>query len=123
MPPLELARLTLGGATMAQVRFTASRVSTVIVLLLGVGIDLFVSSRQRSGLPVPLSSVLLADLPDRPVPGALHDPERHRRSGHGPWTIPAGSRSKSLPHPELFASHGVIGGWFVNETCVKGFRG
>ncbi len=52
-------------ATMVQVPFTAGRVSTVMVFLLSVGIVLFVSSRQRSGLPGPLSSALLADLRDR----------------------------------------------------------
>ncbi|MBD8870348.1 PP2C family protein-serine/threonine phosphatase [Nocardioides donggukensis] len=52
-------------ATMAQVPITASRVSAVMVFLVGVGIVLFVSSRQRSGLPGPLSSALLADLRDR----------------------------------------------------------
>ncbi len=41
------------------------RVSGVVLLLLACALVVFASSRQRSGLPGPLSSALLADLRDR----------------------------------------------------------
>lgn len=52
-------------ATLTQVGSGVPQAGTIAVFVLSIGIVLFVSSRQRSGLPGPLSSALLADLRDR----------------------------------------------------------
>jgi hypothetical protein len=52
-------------ACLSQEAATDRRVAGIVILTLAVALVLYVASRQRSGLPTPLSEALLSDLRDR----------------------------------------------------------
>ena len=52
-------------ACLSQEAATDRRVAGIVILALAVALVLYVASRQRSGLPTPLSEALLSDLRDR----------------------------------------------------------
>ncbi|MFB9314753.1 PP2C family protein-serine/threonine phosphatase [Nocardioides plantarum] len=63
-----LSVVVVAGGTISRLAHGAGaggRVAGVVLLLLAAALVLFASSRQRSGLPGPLSAALLADLRDR----------------------------------------------------------
>ncbi len=67
-PLVVLSGVVAAAAIVARSTFAedaVGRASGLVVLVLFVALSLFVSSRQRSGLPTPLSEALLADLRDR----------------------------------------------------------
>ncbi|MDO9457017.1 PP2C family protein-serine/threonine phosphatase [Nocardioides sp.] len=102
---LSVLVVAAGVASRVQQGDGVGRVSGVVLLLLAALLVLYASSRQRSGLPGPLSSALLADLRDRlnaqgrvpPLPG--------------PWTC----------ETAMVAAHGVgyAGDFMVADLDVE----
>jgi hypothetical protein len=78
-------------STTSQGPMTGARAVAIALFLLAVALVLFQASRQRSGLPVPVSEALLSDLRDR-----------LQRQGRIP-ELPEGWHSQSA----MIASHGV----------------
>jgi hypothetical protein len=81
----------VGALLLSDLDFTGARISALVTLALSVGIILFQSSRQRSGLPAGLGEAMLADLR-----------ELQRAQGTIP-ALPDGWGSQSA----MIASHGV----------------
>lgn len=111
--PLVVLTLTASAAAVAAVlvsdmSLNGARASALVSLVVAVGIILFQSSRQRSGLPAALGEAMLADLRDL-----------QRAQGTVP-ALPEGWRSQSA----MRSAHGVgyAGDFLVADLSADGRR-